>query len=131
MGDGGSRQRRPRALLAPLLAALSTTALSAAPAAAETTLSVSAGFAGSYLPGAALPVRVLVSADRLLSGVLEVVVGDGAPVVAPVEVPGGSEKEFLILVPTDFAGRPRDVTVRLPDGSRSPPTARATTPAGK
>jgi hypothetical protein len=93
-------------------------------ASAETTLRVSAGFAGTYAPGAALPVRVVVSADRLLSGVLEVKVSDGPPTLASVEVPGGSEKEFLVLVPTDPSARSREVTARLPDGSRQPPTAR-------
>ncbi|MFP5317251.1 MAG: hypothetical protein ACLGI2_03035 [Acidimicrobiia bacterium] len=86
------------------------------PAAAATTLRVDAGYAGAYVPGQPLPVRVRVTADRLLAGTLEVSTG-GAPTSVGVEVPGGSEKEFLVLVSTSPVGEGLNVTARLPDGS--------------
>lgn len=95
----------------------------ASPAGAATTLKVDAGYAGSYVPGRPMPVRVQVAADRLVSGELQVVV-DGVTTSAPVEVPGGSAKEFLVVVGTN-ASRSSPVTViaQLPDGSKSPPSA--------
>ena len=54
---------------------------------------------GSFVPGRPLAVRVQVVADRLVQGRLEVAVGDETPVGIAVEVPGGSTKEFLVVVP--------------------------------
>ena len=102
--------------LASLLASLTATA-GPATAAEETPaeetaadapargLQLEAGWSGKYQPGEAIPVRVLVTADRLLSGRLEVAVTDDgfgtAPnVVVPVEVPGGSTKEYFVVVPS-------------------------------
>ena len=124
LADGGALWRRWTVCVVAAAAAFALSLFSAAPASAATTLRVSAGFAGTYAPGATLPVRIVVTADRLVAGVLEVTLGDGPPTLASVEVPGGSEKEFLVLLPTDRAPRSRDVSVRLPDGSRSPPSAR-------
>ena len=120
-GGCGSRRRTP----AVLCAAVVLLALwSPAPAAAATTLKVEAGYAGTYVPGQPLPVRVRVTADRLLSGTLEVAT-NGAPTSVGVEVPGGSEKEFLVLVSTSAADRDLDVTARLPAGSDSIATGSA------
>ncbi|HEX6597358.1 MAG TPA: hypothetical protein VF045_10505, partial [Acidimicrobiales bacterium] len=47
---------------------------------------------------------------------LEVATG-GAPTSVGVEVPGGSEKEFLVLVSTSSLDTDLDVTARLPAGS--------------
>jgi hypothetical protein len=49
--------------------------------------------------GVPVPVRVRVTADRLVKGTLEVTVGRAArlPVALPVEVPGGSQKQFLVV----------------------------------
>jgi len=92
----------------------------AAPAAAETTLGVAGAYDGSYVPGRPAAVRVQVAADRLLRGRLDVTVAGEATVSVPVEVPGGSTKEFLVVVPgsQSFAfERAVPVEVRLRDGS--------------
>lgn len=63
------------------------------------------GWSGRYHPGEGLPVRVRVAADRLVRGDLEVSVDARGfmtvpSVVVPVEVPGGSTKEYLVVIPT-------------------------------
>ena len=92
----------------------------AGPAAAETTLEVDAGYAGSFVPGQEVPVRVRVAADRLLRGTLEVGIGkpeNGIPVAMAVEVPGGSQKEFLLTAQSGFSQSP-DVVARLRQGDQ-------------
>lgn len=108
MGDGGSRRR-----LAAAAGAAAAALAAAAPASAATTLRVEAGYGGAYVPGQPLPVRVRVAADRLLAGNLEVSTGGPSTSVA-IEVPGGSEKEFLVLVSTSTVGDTLTVTARLP-----------------
>ncbi len=108
-GSGG-------ALLAVVVAVLSW----AAPASAETTLAVDAGYAGAFVTGQEVPVRVRVSADRLVRGTLEVGIGNpenAVPVALPVEVPGGSQKEFLVTAPSGMNQSP-DVVVRLLQGDQ-------------
>lgn len=109
--------------VAAAIAACALVLAPASPASAATVLKLEAGYAGSYVPGQPLAVRVQVAADRLVSGELEVLV-NGVSTSAPVEVPGGSEKQFVVVVGTP-AGRsgPLNITARLPDGSKSPPTA--------
>lgn len=98
----------------------------ASPAAAETTVEVDAGYAGTYIPGRPLPVRVQLGADRLVAGELQVSV-DGLPTHVPVEVPGGSRKDFLVVVPTGSTqARPLTIVAQLPDGSKSPPRGTVT-----
>lgn len=83
-------------LAAPVLA-------SPSPAAAATTLEVDAGWGGSYHPGQPFPIRVTVTADRLLRGDLQVEVAGmtTVPMVGrPVEVPGGSAEEHLFVLPS-------------------------------
>lgn len=91
-----------------------------APAAAATTLKVTGAYDGSYVPGRPMAVRVQVAADRLVRGRLEVSVTNGTPVGVPVEVPGGSTKEFLVVVPPwqslGFGGGV-GIIARLRDGS--------------
>ncbi len=92
----------------------------AGPAGAETILEVEAGYAGSFVPGQEVPVRVRVSADRLLRGTLEVGVGtpeNGTPVAMAVEVPGGGQKEFLLTARAGLNQSP-DVVARLRQGDR-------------
>lgn len=104
------------ALIAAVLASLVWTS----PAAAETTLQVDAGYAGSFVAGKEMPVRIRVSADRLLRGTLEVGVGrpgNGVPVAMFVEVPGGSQKEFLVTAPSGLDQNP-DVVARLLQGEQ-------------
>jgi hypothetical protein len=87
------------------------------PLAAETRLEVTAGFAGgNYVPGRALPVRVHISADRLIQGTLQVQLdqlGTSVPVAVPVEVPGGSDKEYLVVLPTLVGAGRIQVDARL------------------
>jgi hypothetical protein len=98
----------------------------ASPAAGETVVEIDAGYAGTYIPGRPLPVRVQLGADRLVSGDLQVSV-NGLPTHVPVEVPGGSRKEFLIVVPTSTNQPPAlTIVAQLPDGSKSPPRATTT-----
>ncbi len=102
----------------------------ASPASAETTLQIDAGYAGSFVAGQEVPVRVRVSADRLMRGTLEVGIGsaeNAAPVAMPVEVPGGSQKEFLIVAPSgpDTSQSP-DVVARLLQGDQVVASGRMT-----
>lgn len=103
-----------------LVAALGVSLGWVSPAAAETTLQVDAGYAGSFVAGKEVPVRIRVSADRLLRGTLEVGVGtqeNGVPVAMAVEVPGGSQKEFLVTAPSGLNQTP-DVVARLLQGDQ-------------
>ncbi|MGI8809314.1 MAG: hypothetical protein ACR2KK_16050 [Acidimicrobiales bacterium] len=92
----------------------------AGPAGAETTLEVDAGYAGSFVPGQEVPVRVRISADRLVRGTLEVAVGsleNATPVAMAVEIPGGGQKEFLITARSGLNQSP-DVVARLRQDDR-------------
>ena len=103
-----------------LAAAVVASIVWAGPAAAETTLELDAGYAASFVPGEEVPVRVRVSADRLVRGTLEVGIGNpenGVPVAMAVEVPGGSEKEFLLSAPSGFSQSP-EVVARLRQGDQ-------------
>ena len=85
-----------------------------------TTLAVAGAYDGSYVPGHPVAVRVQVAADRLLRGRLEVAVAEDTAVSVPIEVPGGSTKEFLVVVPAYQSFRlagPVVVSARLRDGS--------------
>ncbi|HVE91870.1 MAG TPA: hypothetical protein VNE62_06185 [Actinomycetota bacterium] len=106
-------------------------------AAAETKLTVRAAFDGQYVPGTRVPMRVRIEADRLTKGTLRVVVSEaGAGMVAgikvsvPVEIPGGSVKEYLLVVPTSRDGSwlPGHVELATSSGrQRAPvPTLRQT-----
>ena len=103
-----------------LAAAVVASIVWVSPASAETTLQIDAGYAGSFVAGHEIPVRVRVAADRLMRGTLEVGVGNfdnGVPVAMPVEVPGGSQKEFLLVAPSGFNQNP-DVVARLLQGDQ-------------
>jgi hypothetical protein len=91
---------------------------------AETGLVVEAGFAGGlYTPGRSVPVRVRITADRLVQGTLRVELesfDESVPVAVPVEVPGGSSKEYLVVLPTAVdAGQQVAVTASLDGGDAS------------
>lgn len=95
-----------------LVAGVVASVVWAGPAGAETALEVDAGYASSFVPGEEVPVRIRVSADRLVRGTLEVAVGDPAnsvPVAMSVEIPGGSQKEFLLTAQSGFNQRPNVV----------------------
>lgn len=108
-------------MLAVLLATVVGVGLgTVSPARAEATLEVDAGYAGgNYLPGKGLPVRVRVAADRLIRGTLQVGLSgagsEDAPVSVPVEVSGGSSKEFVVVVPTSVGQNRADVVAQLGD----------------
>ncbi len=97
---------RARRLLLATVAALLLGAVPPAtpPAGAVTELEVDAGYGGAYRSRHPVPVRVRVRGDRLLRG--ELVVrsrggfGDSVVTTVPVEVPGGSVKEVVVVVPT-------------------------------
>jgi hypothetical protein len=83
-------------------------------------MEVEAGYGGRYLPGRRLPVRVTLRADQLMRGRIEVTIRDQAGSYStPVEVPGGSEKRVLLVVPTPTSFPIRDVSVRLLVGDQS------------
>ena len=87
-------------------------------AAAAAGIAVDAGYAGAFAPLAPVPVRVTLTADRLVRGTL-VVEGDaGAPIRVPIDLAGGSRKQVLILVPTPAVSTNISIRVSL-DGSRS------------
>lgn len=111
-----------------LVVAVVATLVWASPASAETTMAVDAGYAGSFVAGQEVPVRVRVSADRLVRGTLEVGIGNlenGVPVAMAVEVPGGSQKEFLVTAPSGYNQGP-DVVVRLLQGEQVVASAQTT-----
>lgn len=69
---------------------------------AATTLDVQVGYGGSFYPGRPVRVRITVTADRLVRGTLEVRMAQGPAQVVlsrPVEVPGGSDKQFVVAMP--------------------------------
>lgn len=106
-----------RALLA--LAVLNAIAPLAPVASAQesgdsSTLEVVAGHGGLFARGRSVPVRVTVRADRLLSGELRASdTGSGTSVEVPVEVPGGSVKRFLLVLPPGSLGVGDRVAVEL------------------
>ncbi len=59
-----------------------------------------------------MPVWVEVTADRLIQGTLVVTADDGTEVTLPVEVPGGSVKEYFLVC------RPPRTTTTSPRGPR-------------
>ncbi|HET9444061.1 MAG TPA: hypothetical protein VFO65_12105, partial [Acidimicrobiales bacterium] len=112
------RRRQPRrwALAASVLVAALLVLAPAGPAGAVGRISAAGGYGPSWVPGRHLPVSVTVEADRLLRGELEVTLSlagfDGSTSRArlAVEVPGGSRKTFVVVVPPVF----------LPEGMQAP-----------
>jgi hypothetical protein len=76
--------------------------LTATPGASAVQLAVTVGDAGTFIPGRPTPVRVAIQSDRLISGQLVVTTGF-FQTQQPVEVAGGSSKQFEVVVPTDSA----------------------------
>jgi hypothetical protein len=62
-----------------------------------------------------MPVRVHVTADRLVSGSLHVSMGrvNGQSLTLPVEVPGGTTKQFVVALPMPVDGNPGTITASL------------------
>lgn len=119
-------RRRPPALVMVTLvvAAVGATSVAAVPtpAGAATTIAVKAGYDDAFVPNRSFPVRVTVRPDRLVNGTLRVRAerggGAASEVHLPVEIPGGSAKEFVVVVPAsaEGPGGPVQVTARLLDG---------------
>jgi hypothetical protein len=98
----------------------------AAPASAETDLQAEAGYVdGQIVPGRPVPVRVQIRSDQLMTGSLTVTphtLGDpGEAVTTAVEVAGGSVKDFLVVVPTEWDGNlgPSEMRVSLDAGDEA------------
>jgi hypothetical protein len=76
---------------------------SSAPGApAATRIEVEVGYAGLFVPGRPVPVRVTVDGDGLARGELvveEVDADESSPVVVPLEVAGGSAKQVVVVLP--------------------------------
>ena len=84
-----------------------------APAEKRTTgLSIDAGWAGAFDPTSPIPVRVTISADRLVKGDL-LITGDGPPVRVPIEVAGGSRKLVVAAVPSSESSSRTTVEAKI------------------
>ncbi len=109
--------RRLAAVSLATVPVLVTMAAWSTPAMAATMVEVDAGYAGSYRAGSPVPVRVRIAADRLLRGELEVQAsvgfGDAVTVAVPVEAPGGTLKEVVVVAPTGAGTERSDVLVVL------------------
>lgn len=99
----------------------------AAPAAADADLEVEAGYVdGQIVPGRPVPVRVQVRSDQLVTGTITATpytLGEaGEAVTAPIEVAGGSVKDYLVVVPTRWDGGlgPSELRVALRTGDGDP-----------
>jgi hypothetical protein len=114
-------RRAPLSLLVCALVLLSfvATAGAASSAGARGTddgvqVEVEAGYDGRYLIGRRLPVRVSVRSDRLVRGAVEVFSRelDGRWTL-PIEVPGASEKDVVVVVPTPAQFELSTISVRV------------------
>ena len=114
-------------MLAGALAAAAGAGPLAAPALAATRLDVNAGHGGFHVPGRAVPLRVTVSAERLIHGDLVVVApGRKDPITTlAVEVAGGSVKRFLLVVPGGVAAATGSLTVELRQNGQKVGTGKA------
>lgn len=113
----GPRRRLPACLLAGAIG-LSGLALVAPAAGAQDAdgirLEAVGGYDGRYLSGRRVPITVTIEADRLVRGTVEVSFDDVEGTWStPVEVPGGGEKDVVVVVPTPatFAVRSARVTL--------------------
>jgi hypothetical protein len=91
-------------------------------ASAKTTVDAVIGVDGFYAVGKAVPVRIIIKADRLIKGTVEVKANDfgsQSRTVVPIEVAGGATKEVLVVVPSAVQnpGQSAEVTVIVNDGT--------------
>ncbi len=112
-----------RRMVGVVAAVVATLVVVASPAAAEADLEVEAGYVdGQIVPGRPVPVHVQVRSDQLVNGTLTVTpytLGEpGEAVTTPVEVAGGSVKDYLVAVPTRWNGDlgPSEMRVTLRAG---------------
>lgn len=112
-----------RAVAAVLVVAASMVVGGVAPADAATRLEVAAGVDGQFRPSGSLPVAVEITADRALAGRLDVLVtGTAAADVAgravlEIEVPGGSVKEYRVVLPAPATPEGQVRVTFRPDGA--------------
>ena len=118
--------RRVAGIVAAAIGAVVFAVPATAAEAAEPGLDVEAGYVdGQIVPGRPVPVRVQVRADQLVSGVVTATpytLGDpGGSVTTPVEVAGGSVKDYLLAVPTAWSGSigPAEIRVTLTAGGET------------
>lgn len=114
----GSRRRIPACLLALAGVAGTAASLVATPALAQDAEGVRVeavgGYDGRYLSGRRIPITVSIQADRLVRGTVEVSFDDiEGTWSTPVEVPGGGEKDVVVVVPTPATFVVREARVRL------------------
>lgn len=114
----GSRPRRLSLVVAALVVVgvATATPAPAAPSQEAEGVRVDAvgGFDGRYLSGRRVPVTVTIRADRLVRGTVEVSFSEVEGTWStPVEVPGGGEKDVVVVVPTPFGTPVREARVRL------------------
>ncbi len=82
-------------------------------------LRVAVGVDGAYTPGRHLPLRFLIDAGRILTGELRVTTtidGSDQRIVVPVDVPGGSSKRYVAVVPTSIWNGAARISVELVEG---------------
>jgi hypothetical protein len=101
-------------LVVGIVAGVAPSAAQQQPGAEGVQIEAVAGYDGRYLVGRRMPVTVHIEADRLVRGAVEVAVdGMTGTWSVPVEVPGGSDKEVVIVIPSPSVFALDGVDVRL------------------
>jgi hypothetical protein len=111
------------------LCVVGSVASAASPNGATARLDVVAGDGGLFIPGRSLPVRVTVHSDRLFKGELSVTAGAERASEA-VEVAGGGDKQFELVVATTTGAAQLSAQVALTDGRTVVASAASTINAG-
>ena len=92
----------------------------------RTALRVQAGYGGFARIGRPFLLRIEVAADSLFTGSLQIISGRSEfAVTRPVEIPGGTTREFALVWEPDPYGGTEEVAVRLMSGSEVVATAAA------
>lgn len=83
------------------------------------TMTVEAGYGGSFRPGSRVPVTVVIKSTRAAAGELEVIVdrfGSRNVQSFAFEITGGGRKRFDLLVPAPLGEQAESILVRARDG---------------
>ncbi len=102
--DGNERLIQVRLLIAPLLVAALFNTGEGAPPAGAATVNATAGIGGYVHPDRPVRITVEVASPALLVGEMVVELG-GLSREVPVEVPGGGEKVYEVIMPPSDGGR--------------------------